>query len=547
MKPNNMMTDNFTELQQTSENRWQAHYHGNYGTYTVKLELDENGRRKHFSCTCPSDGYPCKHIGFLQTAIKDRVKKFEDKQKKNELTVEDILQNVSLDELRAFVIKKAKYNNELTKTITLEFAEKLKQSTKPSTENIENIYKPLVAADLNGVFFDEEDYDYDDEGAKTDLSILEGWFDKANDLVNQQKYEDALLLSQAVIEEYADWYKDANDETRDNIFTDYQTDFFELLHEMAKNEQIDKCLLYDYCKRELSNKKYFSDICNMFGDLMASLANSVNPDEFIAMQKELLKKIPDQSSSEAAKIVKRLYDFYLSNNQNENASELVEENLQIESFCKIAIEKRISEKRYDEAKQLLLKYEGVHNKYHKNDWNEYKLDIAQKEKDIPVIRKIAFEFIENSFDKKHFGIYKTAFSEDEWKEEFERLYQHYDKKGKAWFYESYNSNIPDLLVVENLTERLINYMETHLSVQIMEKYHTHFAGKYPEKTLKMFRKSLDSYADANVGEKHYDYVSKILKLMRKLPNGFNVVSEMIDNYRMVYKRRSKMMEILKKT
>jgi hypothetical protein len=78
------MTYDFSDLQQTAENKWQAKYHGNYGIYTVKIEFDANGRRKNFSCSCPSDGYPCKHIGFLQTAIKEQVKKFEVKQKKNE-------------------------------------------------------------------------------------------------------------------------------------------------------------------------------------------------------------------------------------------------------------------------------------------------------------------------------------------------------------------------------------------------------------------------------------------------------------------------------
>ncbi|MDR3246678.1 MAG: SWIM zinc finger domain-containing protein [Prevotellaceae bacterium] len=540
------MTDNFTELEQTAENSWQARYHGNYGIYTVKLEFDKNGRYRKFSCTCPSDGYPCKHIGFLQTAIEEQVKKFEDKQKKNELTIEDVLQNVSLAELRTFVIQKAKYNNELTKAITLEFAGKLKQSNDENIEDSnENIYKSLVADDLCDVFYNPEDYyeyGYNDD-AETDLSILGDWRDKAKDFVNRQQYEDALLICQAVIEEYADWYEDADDETRDYIFEDYQSGFFNLLQEMAENEQIDKHLLYDYCKQELSEEKYSSDVRDMFNDLMALGANTVNPDEFIAAQKELLTKISDKSSSDAGKILKRLYNFYSSNNQEHNASNLVEENLQIESFCKIAIEKRISEKRYDEAKQLIVRDERAYN----NNWNVYKLDIAQKEKDIPAIRKIAFKFIANNFDKKYFGIYKTTFSEDEWREEFEKLYKHYDKKENLGYLVSYNSNnIPDLLVAENLTERLIDYIESHLSVQIMKKYYTHFAGKYPGKTLEVFRKTLDSYAKANTGDEHYSYVSEVLKLMKTLPNGDKIVSEMIDNYRIVYKRRKNMIAILNK-
>jgi hypothetical protein len=295
----------------------------------------------------------------------------------------------------------------------------------------------------------------------------------------------------------------------------------------------------------LTKKEYSKDVRNLFNDLMATLANSTNPDDFIALQKNLLEQISDKSSSEAEKIVRRLYDFYLSNNQNDKAEETVKQNIQIESFCKLAVEKRIAEKRYNEAKKLIFNFLETHTNIRKNDWNEYLLKIAQKEKDIPAIRKIAFEFIERNFDKQHFNIYKSAFSAEEWKDEFEKLYSHYDKQGKSW-YNSYNSNIPDLLAAENLTERLLEYINSHLTAEIMEKYYSYFAEKYPEKTLKMFRNAVDFYAEKNVGEKYYDYVCKLLKLMRKIDGGNVIVSQMIDNYKITYKRRPKMMELLNK-
>ncbi|GHV21497.1 hypothetical protein FACS189428_2000 [Clostridia bacterium] len=313
---------------------------------------------------------------------------------------------------------------------------------------------------------------------------------------------------------------------------------------MSENEQIEKQSLYEYCKQELSEKKYGDDIRSRFYDLMATLANSANPDEFIKLQKGLLKKITDKSSYEAEKIVKRLHKFYLSNNQKDKAEELTEENVQIEYFCKLAVEKRIAEKRYNEAKQLISTFKETNKNYHENDWNEYLLTIAQKEKDIPEVRILAFEFIKKTFDNQHYQIYKSAFSYDEWKEEFENLYTHYDKQEKSWYSERYN--IPNLLVTEHLIERLVNYIETHLSADIMEEYYTHFSKKYPEKTLELFQKAIDLYANANVGEKHYEYVCRLLKLIKKIPNGDKTALQMIDNYMVIYKRRSKMMELLRK-
>ena len=118
------MTDIF-DIKQLDENRWQAKYHGNYGIYTIKMELDKKGKAYNYSCSCPSDYHPCKHIGYVQSAILNHIKTTTAKQSNTSLMVSDVLQNVSLDELRDFVIKKADYDSEFSKSIMLEFAEKI--------------------------------------------------------------------------------------------------------------------------------------------------------------------------------------------------------------------------------------------------------------------------------------------------------------------------------------------------------------------------------------------------------------------------------------
>ncbi|GHT40875.1 hypothetical protein AGMMS49965_09810 [Bacteroidia bacterium] len=550
------MANDFSDLQQTAENKWQAHYHGNYGTYTVKIEFDGDGRRRNFSCSCPSDHHLCKHIGYLEAAIQAQTAQFDAKHAQNELTVEAILQYVSLDELREFVVKKAKYNNDLAKAITFEFAEKLKKIAKKPAKTIdanaddeatdENFYKPLVEADLREVEFDVErfyDYNYDNE-REVDLSILDDWLNKAKKFVEQQEYDDALLVCKAVVEAYTDWYEEADDEICDNIFTDYQQDFFDLLGKMAENEQIDKPSLYEYCKQQLSeHKDSFYDRDNMFNDLMGLVANAANPDEFVKLQNELLENVSNKTSSEAEKIVKRLHKFYLSNNQKDKADELMEENWQIEYFFKLAVEKRIAEKRYDEAKQLISKFKRLPDTSYESKWNGYLLTIAQAEKDVPAIRTIAFEFIKDTFDKQYYKTYKATFSDAEWQDAFENLCKHYDKPKDGWHSENYN--IPNLLLAEKLVARLVDYIETHLSAALMEEYYTHFLEKYPEKTLELFRKAVDMAA-TDSGERSYHYVCRLLELIKGLPNGAIVVPQMIDNYRVMYKRRRLMMELLGK-
>jgi hypothetical protein len=130
--------------------------------------------------------------------------------------------------------------------------------------------------------------------------------------------------------------------------------------------------------------------------------------------------------SEAQKVLQPLIDFYNANNQKDKAEKIIEDNLQIDSFRKIAVAKRIENGQYSDAKKML------NDKLKKcdwgqKDWKEMLLTLAQKENDTNEIRRIAFEFINERFDSKHFAIYKKAFSDEEWTAAFENLYNIYEK------------------------------------------------------------------------------------------------------------------------
>jgi hypothetical protein len=65
---------NIIDLQEIASNSWKAKYRGNYGIYTIKIKTDGN-KTIDFSCSCPSDYYPCKHIPIIEDAIRERIAK----------------------------------------------------------------------------------------------------------------------------------------------------------------------------------------------------------------------------------------------------------------------------------------------------------------------------------------------------------------------------------------------------------------------------------------------------------------------------------------
>ncbi len=533
------MTDIY-DLKQISSDSWQAKYHGNYGNYTIKLTFDEQSKVKKYSCTCPSDYSPCKHIGFVQSEIKETVLKFEGKSKKSQITVSDVLQNVKLDELRDFIIDKAKYNNDLTNEILLKFVDR--SSVKNQNENI---YSQIIADTLNGIECDNEDYDEYGE-LEIDLSFFEEWHKKAKDAILKGDFKDAEWICKACIEEYATWSKTLDYEIDSYIYTDYQEDFFEILEEMAVNNQIDKKSLYNYCKTELEQEKYnVSSTKDNFNNLMAVLASEVNPDDFINSQLNQIKNIGDKSSYEAKQIFNRLIDFYHANNQNDKADAIIEENLQIDDFRTKVIEKRIANAQYSEAKKFIQERIKDSNDWSNSHWKELLLTVAQKENDVTAIRKISFEFLEKRFDERHFSIYKKTFSGEEWSPVFEKLFSSYNKPTNRWD-NGFTSNVAELLKTEKLTERLLEYLENRGSIQDIDHYYTNLSSTFPERTLILFQNKLNKYLENNLGRNHYEYANTILKKMRKIEGGSKVVTQMIQNYRVIYKKRHAMMEILNK-
>jgi hypothetical protein len=250
--------------------------------------------------------------------------------------------------------------------------------------------------------------------------------------------------------------------------------------------------------------------------------------------------VRDKGSYEAEKILCRIIEFHRSRNQNGKAWNYVEDNIQIERFRCQVVEKRIKEKKFDEAKKLIHDYiDKKENKYHSDDWDKYLLQIARREKDVPAIRGISYSFIENEFDKQYYSIYKSAFSPDEWPEKFEALFRHYERKKDFG-----DDPAADLLAAEGMAERLMGHMEKKLSLEKMERYYRFFADAFPENTLALFRKAVDLYAENNTGRSYYEHIVETFKKMEKIPGGDAAVAEMKDQYRTRYKNRRAMMEIL---
>ena len=525
---------NIIDLQEISPNVWKAKYQGNYGVYTIKIETDGK-ETVDFSCSCPSDYYPCKHIPMVEEAIRERNAKNRENDEDREITIELLLRDLPQKELCDFIAKQAQYNPQLKNAILLEFTHRASKKETASDNN----YSQLLRDALDGVYFDHDDIGYDDENIE--IEVLDQWLDKAQNHVKQNNPNEALLICKACIEEYASWYEEGDCAVLDYIDVSYQERPFDIINQTLSMPGIDYKELFDYCKSEMLKPKYKGmEMYDGFSELFMNLSVLTGSNDFIVLQDKLLQEINDKSSWYAKTILQRKIDFYRNSHQPDKADEVIRENLQIESFREELTKKWIEENNLQEAKKLIDEYISKNGDKNLRSWNELKLQIAQKENDIPEIRRLSFLFIESGFNTKYYAIYKSTFTQKEWPEKLEKLIQLYEKRPAT---NGFSTSIADILETENQEERLMKYVENHLSVDHLEKYYTVFSSSFPEKTLALFRQAIDQYAK-QTGREYYEHIASLFGKMIKIKGGNEMVREMVNQYRVLYKNRRAMMQIM---
>ena len=528
------MDNNIISLQEISENSWKAKYLGNYGTYNIKIKINK-GKIDTYSCSCPSDYSPCKHIKMIKEAIDSRKTKNMNNPKEDTISVEELLQNVTHKKLVNFIVSHAKYNPEFTNKLLLEF---LQQA--PGKQ--ENSYSLALRNSLKDIDLDYDDM-YEDENLSIEMDVLDEWFTKARQYISQKLFDEAIAICKACIEEFAEWLDEIEEDYLNFIDSMYMETPFELLSEIASNPEINSHELFEYCLSQIEEPKYSaSGMDDNFNHLLANLVKTENEfSQFIELQDSLLQNIQDKSSYEAQKIIERKISFYKKNKHPKIAWQLVCDNIQIESFRKQVVQQNIAEGKFTEAKKLIadiMDTNQLNKIYYQREWEDLALSIAQKENDVPVIRKIAFAFIENHIEREHYHIYKSSFESNEWEKEVNNIISNYEKKGNG-----FSQSVADVLVEEHDASRLIMYIEKHLSIGRMDQYHTHFAQAYPKETLDLFRKVINQYAERNTGRDHYEYMVKLFKKIALIEGGKEMATTMIAQYKVQYKNRRAMVEI----
>ncbi len=287
-----------------------------------------------------------------------------------------------------------------------------------------------------------------------------------------------------------------------------------------------------------------------FLSLLSLLVMTENQEKrfFELIDKEI--KALDTDDYKIISLVEAKCAYLSSKNRKEEVQAIIEKFRHFSHFRKMLIEQAIQAKDYDRARNLCqegLKLAGK-SLYvgQEKMWYDYLLKIAEKERNIPEIRKLAEKLFFNAhFEMEYYRKLKRSYSKEEWTEVCERIINKIKDPQKRRMY-LYHRTLAKIFIEEHYYKRLLELLKLNEEdIHFVSEFAGVLKDNYPTEIIQIFEKSIRLFA-RNTGRKYYRDLAKYLDQLKGIQGGAERVKELITYFREEYRRRPVMMEILNK-
>jgi len=550
-------------LEETSTGEWKATVEGTE-EYTVEISLKGNEIESWF-CNCPYDGDICKHVVAVLHAIRNEnreinrflsaeesvnIEEIIEKQYQEAPDLEKLLSYVDKKKLVTFICQYALAHPDLQESLLQNFA------PKKSTGQIKIDYNKKIDACFNSTYRNRssryntfEEIDLDEISSK--LSI---YLEKARFFFEHKSFDDAASIALYIIDSIVTHYNEDN-------YYEYYDDFFvleydcetaaELLLDIAKHPETPQSLKEVILKkiRTITKKK---ELCDYpfynIDDLLLNINIYVQTKEDgLQLIDDLLKEQKD--SDNICGLVNQKIDFLYQLNRQEEVEAVINKYLYLPEIREKQVLFLIDGNKYSEA--LTMLNEGIHlaeEKEHHGTvcrWKKQKLGIYIQTNNVPYIIATARDlFLSKGGDMELYHTLKKYVPVDKWKTFLRNLLE--PLAPEMHFYIS-SSVKADIYVEEEDYDNLKTFLvkTSSQSLDYMITYAHHLIQSYPDEMLAIYNSKIQKYAEQNVGRKYYEYVVMVFKKMLEFPKGKKMVDSNVADFRIRYKRRPAMMELLR--
>lgn len=506
-----------------------------FGNELYDVEILLNGSEVvEMSCTCPyaEDGTPCKHMAAVLMAWEESGGRICERKEKPEMSLEEAVRQLSTETMQKLLLQQAENDRSLQDMIRLYATgtvdQKQKNAWRRDLKSLIRKYAEVIDGygdfdDCFQFFSDIEEYLHAHIRVLIDLHLLPEAVELLQEVYGcvsdmEYRYEacDVPDVNFCCLE-YMDQIVNSADESyREELYTfclkkcegDLSPSSDDLwrktLFESFTEEKYMKRTLahIEKCLRQIPSEMYPFETVELIRvkvQFMRALGQSEEEVEAFRKQYRRYPAIREDEIREAldggrtAEAVEMLLDFRQTVPPHSP------------TFCQI-------------SERLILLYEEM------NDCVSYKKEL----------KDYIFGIRQN--DAIYVHKLKQALTADEWQEILPSLLQ-----AKTMEYRRH-----ELMAEEGMYRELLSELETEAGLFGLQKYEKILKPHFPEEIRDVFFAYLDQEMYRASHRSAYESLAKRLKNMKTYPNGKEMAEQMADEWKRLYKRRSAMIEELKK-
>lgn len=571
-----------SDLEETSSGEWTATVDGTR-SYTVEISL-EGDKVDSWYCDCPYDGGICKHVVATLLAIRDNSEKvsrsvfskmsvleddgdeemdeeesvdlewIEDTAKYSpaDVDIQQCLSFIKPQELSRFICEYASTNQEfktafLNRLVVKELSKTSKD--KDYRKEIQKIFESSYQSKKSRYHNRYDDFDRDWE---TVFSQLDTFLEKADFFLKLESLDNTIVIALQTLRSIGENYDDELLYDDDISASDYCEQAGDLILKVVRHpkttQQQKTGILQELCQIAGISIYRDYDIYDI-DDLMMQINLSIQPaDKALELIDKLLEERKD--SYDLYQLVLRKVDMLLGQKEQEKADDTIRQYLYLSEIREMEVKKLMEREQYDEAVRLLdegiklskkEEYDGTTDK-----WLKLKLEIFERtNRTSEIIDTCRLLFISGRDQLEYYHKLKTMIPKEQWKVFLDEMMKEVPFNG----YFSFDGNVEaEIYVEEKENERLFHLLSSagFGQLEALMRYAHHLKNSHSEQLIDMYISLLIDYAERNIGRKYYEQIARALLCMQKLNGGKVAVKQLVEDFRTIYKRRSAMMEELRR-
>ena len=522
-------------------------YHGVVeGTedYEVDIEM-EGGRICEMYCSCPyaEGGNNCKHMAAVLFEIEEQSEEDilteETCQDDQEQEVEEIIERIPEEELRSFVKEIAAQNSEIRNILMTRYAVKIDEKQMD-----------LLKQGVN-----QHVWEYGDRSGYIDYRnawdfcwALENYLeDKVDTLIDRKCYRQAFELTNYVFRTIGNIDIDDSDGGTSQVANACYDKWKEILENCSEEEKNE---MFSWFMSHLS--------CDYVVDYMEDYMEDFLTHEFQnremleKMLKDLDERIEMQTSSTDCgstwsarygyenNIIKRLELMERLGFSAEEIREYRRQHWRFSVVRELEIQENLNNGNLDEAIRILQESKILDKEYPGlvAQYSEQLISIYETQTDKEAYKKellyYVFECLQNNL--VHIYKLKEVCTDKEWEDYREQIL----KNPK-----NYNILYP-FMEKEGMYEPMLECLKKETFIYNLDRYEKVLKEKFPEQVRDIYISYLHHEAERADNRKRYRELMKYLKKIRRYPGGKEKASEIAENWRGMYYRRTAMMDEMRK-